>query len=97
MDNKKEYIVCAAIQRIETNPCPKVTKATDIYEVELGMSHADILHRFENVVKKSPSAQGFFTSFRRFVDRSEAYKLAVACGQIQDNYGICILYSEDIY
>lgn len=41
--------------------------------------------------------QGFMTSLGRFVDRKEAAKIAIECGQIEKlNYG-SDLYSEDIF
>ena len=97
MDNTKEYIVCAAIKRLEINPCIQVMRYKDIYEVELGMSHADILHRFEGVVSKSPMDQGFFTSYRRYVDRVDGFTIAKACGQISEHDTSGILFSEMIY
>jgi hypothetical protein len=99
MDNKQEYIICAAIKRIEENPCFKVLRPRDIYEVELGMSHADILHRFEGVVSKSSNAQGFFTSHRRWVNRKEAMEIAKACGQMPETNDISntTLFSEMLY
>jgi hypothetical protein len=96
MDNKKEYILCSAIRRLETHTCPKVLIPKDIYDYELGLRHADILHKFEGIVSKSPLDQGFFTSRLRFVDRYEAYRIAVECGQIQPGTEKR-LYSEDIY
>jgi len=99
IDNKKEYIICAAIQRLETHTCVKISKPRDIYDVELGPRHMDILHRFEGQVHKGPKAQGFWTSHHRFVSREEAYELAVDCGQIirGTTPHNCRLFSEDLY
>ncbi len=41
--------------------------------------------------------QGFMTTSGWFVDRSDAYKLAVAAGIVIDRPGSHILMSEDLY
>ena len=47
---------------------------------------------------KPKEVQGFVTDENRFVDRAEAYVIAVACGQIKDRPGTTkILVSEDLY
>lgn len=98
IDNSKEYILCAAIKRKVTNDCPKVyhKEYQDIYDVELGWRHCDILHRFRGVVSTNSKDQGFYTSKGRFVDRFEAVKIAFNCGQI-DTDELVQLYSEDLY
>ena len=97
MDNKKEYILCAAIKRITPKDCHRIywQDKCDIYDIELGWRPGDILHRFSGEVSKSPDAQGFYTSLGRFVDREEAAKIAYNCGQIEQQCRI--LYSEDLY
>jgi len=97
MDNSKEYILCAAIKRIQPNPCNKlyVEKYQDIYSIELGWRHMDILHRFPGQVHKNPFESGFFTSHGRYVDRKEAARIAFECGQTNELKET--LYSEDIY
>ena len=47
-----------------------------------------------------PKAQGFYTSKGRFVNRKEAYKIALKAGQIKKNRdfpNMKLLYSEDLY
>lgn len=97
LDNSKEYILCAAIKRLVPNECNKlyVEKYQDIYSIELGWRHMDILHRFEGVVHKNPYEMGFFTSHGRYVNRIEAAKIAFDCGQIKEP--LERLYSEDLY
>lgn len=41
--------------------------------------------------------QGFMTSFGRFVDRKEAAKIALECGQIEKLEENGVLFSEDIF
>ena len=95
MDNGKEYILCAAVRRKAARDCPQVYREghRDIYSVELGWRHCDILHRFAGELEEFE--QGFFTSKGRYVDRKEAAELAYACGQIEKPAKV--LFSEDIY
>ena len=99
---KTEFILCAAIRRIKPRECVRQYHVSDIYDVELGYRHPDILVRFEGEVSKKPSDQGFFTSRNRFVDRKEAFMIAYQANQIpialydeRGNDGK--LYSEDLY
>lgn len=44
------------------------------------------------------SVQGFLTNLTRFVDREEAARIALACGQIEKlKYHSKKLFSEDLY
>lgn len=48
-------------------------------------------------IENGKTYQGFMTSLGRFVDREEAAKIAIECGQIKElNWGNS-LYSEDIF
>lgn len=95
MDNKKEYIVCAAILRKEVKQdYPDYVMSS----MEIGFRHHDIYRRFnteEEVVRKNPKSQGFMTSKGRFVGREEAAEMAFSCGQIEEKRST--LFSEDIY
>lgn len=97
-----EYILCAAILRNELSehiPIYNENKQ-DLTKCELGFRHADILFKFKGVVQKRPDAQGFFTSFGRFVNRKEAMEIAITSGQVQKEnlYNERIgLFSEDLY
>lgn len=52
----------------------------------------------EDGLTRCKTVQGFMTSTGRFVDRKEAWKIAVASGQIDDNGGYNKeLFSEDLY
>ncbi len=96
--NDKEYLLCAAIKRLKPSTCHRGYKEEfhDIYDVELGWRHPDILHKFEGIVSKSPKDQGFFTSKGRFVNREEAEVIAKECGQVTQLIG-GVLTSEDLY
>lgn len=98
IDRSKEYILCAAIRRKEERDCPKVywEQFRDIYKIELGWRHPDILHRFIGEVSKDPDDQGFYTSKGRFVTREEGLIIARAAGQVGDIIG-GVLTSEDLY
>ena len=96
----KEYILCAAIKRLKPvsviayNYKTSTKEQDDIYSVEIGRRHNDIMARFGKKVL-GVNQQGFYTSYGRFVDRKEALKIAKDAGQIElENE---TLYSEDLY
>jgi len=93
--NEKEFILCAAIKRKEESTAHHCyhEQYCDIYKVELGWRHADILYKFKDVIDQEE--QGFFTSFGRYVNREDAAKIAFNAGQIKEPKRI--LYSEDLY
>lgn len=97
-DSKKEYLLCAAIRRVEERECPKVywEQFHDIYKIELGWRHPDIMHRFGKEVSRNPNDQGFYTSKGRFVTREEGLEIARAAGQVDKIIG-GVLTSEDLY
>lgn len=111
MNNKQEYILCAAIKRIERKNCEPYHDGTnDICDIEIGYRHHDILQRFQSEVSKKSKDQGFYTSKGRFVDREKAAYIAMLAGQIDtekclsiknvDGFDVVILkplYSEDLY
>ena len=87
--NSKEYLLCAAIRRVEERDCPKVywEQFHDIYKIELGWRHPDIMHRFGKEVSRNPNDQGFYTSKGRFVTREEGLEIARAAGQVDKIIG----------
>jgi len=102
MDNKKEYIICAAIKRLEPrihpiDPERKPYKQSDIMDVELGFRHHDILIRFYGEVSNKQKDQGFYTSKNRFVSREAGIRLALECGQVEPYSNNSHLFSEDLY
>ena len=98
---KKEYVLCAAIKRKtpinvkSKNYKTNTLEDDDIYSIEIGRRHNDILARFGKsqleVIK-----QGFYTSYGRFVSREEALQIAKDAGQIKETDSN-ILFSEDLY
>lgn len=98
MNNKKEYILCAAILRKEVNTCHKVywPKDQDIYKCEIGWRHGDILHRFRGIVSMDGYDQGFYTSKGRYLNRDDARTVAKEAGQIPEDFN-SMLMSEDLY
>ena len=100
-DSKKEYVLCAAIKRktsinVESkNYKTNTLDDDDIYSIEIGRRHNDILARFGKDVL-CVTQQGFYTSFGRFVSREEALQIAKEARQVgeTDNNQ---LYSEDLY
>lgn len=99
---KKEYILCAAIKRLKPIEVKSYNYQTgnqhpdDIYSIEIGRRHNDILARFGksqlDVIK-----QGFYTSWGRFVDREDALKIAKEAGQVSEDIDDSRLFSEDLY
>ena len=98
---KKEYVLCAAIKRktpvnvVSKNYKTSTLEDDDIYSIEIGRRHNDILARFGKshleVIK-----QGFYISYGRFVSREEALQIAKDAGQIKE-IDSNQLFSEDLY
>lgn len=99
IDNTKEYILCAAIRRVEPRECqPYHRGQNDICGIEIGYRHHDIYQRFrDGSVSKKIEDQGFYTSRGRFVERREAMDIAVECGQVDERLKGRDLFSEDLY
>ena len=70
-----------------------IGKYHDICNIELGMRHHDIFHRFPEEMNERE--QGFYTSKGRYVDRKEGAEIAYAAGQIDSP--VDKLFSEDLY
>lgn len=94
-----ERILCAAVKRKIPHPRePYESDTNDICKVELGYRHHDIWMRFsKNELSPEPEDRGFFTSKGRYVNRKEAYAIALLAGQISREDGESILISEDLY
>lgn len=83
MNDKKEYILCAAIKRLTPKDC-KPYHNNDICDIEIGYRHHDIFQRFAGEMSKKQNDQGFYTSTGRFVDRREGMFIAWKAGQVTD-------------
>jgi len=107
MKNKVEYILCAAIHYKDDNIYLYQPKNIESGYVVSGRRHhncfmtrkilASGFSKTNAVLPYIESTQGFITSEDRFVNRAEAYELAIKSGQIQDNGASKILVSEDLY
>lgn len=106
-NSKREYVLCAAIKRktpinVESkNYKTSTLEDDDIYSIEIGRRHNDIMARFGKDVL-CLTQQGFYTSFGRFVSREEALQIAKEAGQIEEPgfAKLCSsnkLFSEDLY
>lgn len=96
----QEYILCAAIKRKEPIKLDSYNYQTngnvdDIYSVEIGRRHNDILARFGKSLLDTHK-QGFYTSYGRFVDREEGLLIAKKAGQVNEDLDK-ELFSEDLY
>lgn len=100
-NSKKEYILCAAIKRkspikvMNHNYKTNTLEDDDIYSIEIGRRHNDILARFGKT-NLDVMKQGFYTSYGRFVSRKDALQIAKDAGQIQETDSNQ-LFSEDLY
>lgn len=98
IDNKKEYIICAAINYTKFE-----CKDGSIGLIVCGRRHHDCINVFWNLsgipTRRPNDIQGFMTSKNRFLDREEAAKLALEIGQIvdEDIEVTHTLISEDLY
>lgn len=105
-----ERIIAAAYRRKEPSVPPekalnykdqkfwdKYGKTDDIYSIEIGRRHNDILARFNGQLVYDTG--GFYTSFGRYVEREEAYAVALEAGQIKKGETIHsnYLFSEDLW
>lgn len=98
IDNKKEYILCAAIARKSPRKCHPYHEGTNqICDIEIGYRHHDIFARFKDEDILNEHSQGFYTSRGRFVSRREAMSIAIECGQVDKALEGRSLYSEDLY
>ncbi len=91
---KKKLVICAAV---------KYKK-----KVWRGNRHADAIRAMNDelsytMTRKEMSEkcvsldQGFITSENKYVDRDEAYKIALNAGQVKKNTVDSRLFSEDLY
>lgn len=101
MNNKKEYIICAAWKRKEPrtkeeNCYPYKIENNDIMSIEIGYRHHDIWERFPDELSTDNGAQGFYTSKGRFVSRLEAMKIAVDCGQVSKKNSVWTKENEKL-
>ena len=98
--HEKSYIICSAIYVLND----KIYKAQprNIKEgfVITGRRHSDCYNTLiclnYDINKNFEDIQGFLTSNNRFVDRKEAYNIALECGQIEERENK-LLISEDLY
>ena len=86
---KEERIIAAAYKVKPEFICNKnivwkkdIMEPDDIYQLRIGRHHAEIIHIFHNEIDQH--TDGFYTSYGRYVDRKEAAKIALACGQCEE-------------
>lgn len=86
---EQERIIAAAYKVKPQYICDKcivwktnTKEADDIYRIRIGRHHAEIIHIFHNEIDMS--TDGFYTSYGRYVDREEAARIAIACGQAKE-------------
>lgn len=100
-----EFVLAAAIwyKNYPALPSSYVVKGTDKGIVLCGCRHTHIIGQCVGLLSKpqadmGPYEQGFITNLNRFVDRTEAAKIALTAKQITKlKYSSTELYSEDLY
>lgn len=99
MDKDKEYIGCSAIWF--SNDTTERAHFHSSYGIDSGIVLCGFRHPHILAQKKylpegyKIKAQGFMTSYGRFVDRHEAAKIAYEAGQIEKP--LEVLFSEDVF
>ena len=109
---EKEYILCAAVWykdfqvTMKPDKMPLLSyapKNVDKGIVFCGQRHHQCIYQMVVITGKAQhemgeEVQGFLTNINRFVDREEAYKIAIESGQIKEGkYHDNRLFSEDLY
>ena len=98
MNNKQEYILCAAVHYNDLGMYARQPKNIETGYVICGCRHDNciLLNAILSGNKiKMESVQGFLTSKDRFVTRAEAAKIAFEARQV--NYLSDGLVSEELY
>lgn len=101
--NVKERVIAAAYKVKPEHVCSKggvrkvgTQERDDIYQCRIGRHHAEILHCFGKEVDHE--TDGFYTSFGRWVDRKEAARIALECGQVEKlHFWDDMLDSSDLF
>lgn len=87
---EKEYIVCAATWFMDHKEYSHQPKNVEMGLVIMGMGHHNAI-TISNLIwgnpKPIPKIYGFMTNTNTFVMREEAYKIAVASGQLKAGEG----------
>lgn len=95
IDNKEEYILCAALHIRDNITYREEPVQTGF--IILGYRHQDCYRIMIRMRKTLSNEEGFFTSKNKFVDREEAYVIAFGAGQIKYDSGSHSLTSDDLY
>ena len=109
VERDEEWVLCAAVWFDDGNVYEGQPVNIESGFVVLGHRHFNVysaplaflkfLRRGEKEIEKFlgvERAQGFLTSKNRFVDRKEAYKIALRAGQVEEKEDKK-LFSEDLY
>ena len=99
MNNKVEYILCAAYKFKEGYRTPNMERITakdgtmieeiyrephrEVFHMALGWRHADIIYKYGDCIDQDDLG-GFMTSKGRYVDRKEAAEIAYNAGQTEE-------------
>lgn len=105
IEDKLEYIICSAIHYDDG----KKHIFQSVYGINtgfviggfrhpfiLGVIPGNIHHPKCKELGIQDTTQGFITSRGRFVDREEALRIAVKCGQVEKGFRTS-LFSEDVF
>lgn len=100
--NKTEYILCAAIHYLDGNVWLHQPKNIENGFVVCGRRHHNCFMTRKILAgeysEHMDNVQGFVTSKNMFLNRQEAYELAIANGQLKESYSESrTLVSEDLW
>ena len=98
--HEKPYIICSAIYVLNNRVYKGQPRNIKEGIVITGRRHSDCYNTLicldYDMIKNYEDIQGFLTSNNRFVDRKEAYRIALESGQIEEREHE-LLISEDLY
>lgn len=101
MKDKIEYILCAAVHYQDGQKYLHQPRNIETGYVVYGRRHHNCFITKQILAGENAphieNVQGFITSYDRFINRKEAYQLAVDNGQIEHNGISSTLMSEDLY
>lgn len=103
MNTSVEYILCATIKRLKRRNQKVIHIMKELMISQIQNQDIDIMIFIRGSLMKWISLQKLKVSIPRkgrFVNRKEAYKIALKAGQIKKNRdfpNMKLLYSEDLY
>lgn len=100
--NNQDYIICSAIHFDDGKKYVHIPRNIDTGFVVCGRRHHDCYYSIFVVNDNRKllgykETQGFLTANNMFLNREEAYELALQTGQLKTTHKTGTLFSEDLY